>query len=142
MPIRSRMTHRAIVERDLGTALDPYGARVPSIAPIYGGAALGLNWGTHPLHWGAHRLEWGSTLSSALPCYVQPKMERTVTSEGKFIAVTMLRIWAPKDADLQNEDTVIEVADLRGSVIYEGKLRVTALVKRETHLDGMLERYQ
>ena len=31
MGIRQRMTHRAIVERDGGTTLDPYGAHIPSI---------------------------------------------------------------------------------------------------------------
>ena len=141
MGIRQRMTHRAIVERDGGTTLDPYGAHIPSLNPTYGGEPIGLNWGVHPLNWGVHRLEWGSSLGSALPCYVQSQRERTVTAEGKIVAVTMLTIWAPMDADLRNEDIVIEVTNLQGNVLYEGKRRVTALIARETHLEGMLEYY-
>ena len=64
-----------------------------------------------------------------------------MTAEGKLIAITMLTIWAPRDADLRNEDIVIEVANLQGNILYEGKRRVTALIARETHLEGMLEYY-
>ena len=132
---------RAIVERDMGTEEDPYGAYVPNVSPVHGAEPLGLDWVDSPLNWGTHRLEWGSSLSSALPCYVQPRNERTVTDDGKFIAITVLNIWAPVDADLANEDIVVEVANLAGKVLYDGKHRVKALIRRETHLDGILEAY-
>ena len=141
MSIRSRMTMRATVERDVGTTEDPYGSHEPNISIIHGGAPLDVTWESHPLSWGLHEIEWGSSITGSLPCYVQPRTERTVTREGKFIAVTMLGIWAPVDADLENEDVVTSVKNLAGTTLYDGKRRVTALIRRETHLDGILEYY-
>lgn len=113
MSIRSRMIHRATVTRNVGTTEDPYGAHVPSIEQVH----------------------------EALPCYIQPRTERTVTGEGKFIAVTMLDIWAARDADLANEDIITQIVNLAGNALFDGKRRVTALVNRETHKSGFLEGY-
>ena len=133
---------RATVQRNEATALDPYGALQVAVEPVHGASQLALLWGVHPLHWSTHPLEWGTSFGDALPCYVQTRMDRTVTSEGKFIAVESLRMWVPKDANLQREDVVTSVANLAGHVLYEGNLRVTALITRETHKEAMLEFYE
>ena len=81
------------------------------------------------------------TVGGPLPCYVQPSRQKTVTSDGRFLSVSMFSIWAARDADLANEDTVSGITDLAGNVLFSGKHRVTSLIKREGHLDGILERY-
>ena len=114
MSIRGRMTMRAAISRNVGTgASDPYGQPVRSSAEV----------------------------SSILPCYIQPASERTLTNEGKFLSVTMLRGWFPPESGVENEDVVTEVRDRAGRVLHEGRRRVISLVKRETHLDAILEEY-
>ena len=81
------------------------------------------------------------TVGGPLPCYVQPSRQKTVTSDGRFLSVTMFSIWTARDADLANEDTVSGITDRAGNVLFEGKHRVTSLISREGHLDGILESY-
>ena len=55
--------------------------------------------------------------------------------------MSMFSIWTARDADLVNEDNVNDITDLAGNVLFSGKHRVTSLISRESHLDGILESY-
>ena len=111
--MRTAMRHRAYVSRNVDGARDPYGAYVP---------AKGDD-------------------SVTLPCYWQEQVARTSTSSGKLLAVRDDLLIVPRGADLQEEDTITRVEDLAGQVLLAGKRRVTAVVKRETHIEAVLEGY-
>ena len=113
MGIRQRMRHRATVERDVGTTVDPEGGHVPEWVQIHG----------------------------SLPCYVQPKSAQTLTQEGKFLSVRLWCLWAPLGADIREEDRVTQVTDLNGSIRIDDTLRVMPPLERETHLEMVLEEY-
>ena len=116
MPARNRMVHRAAVSR--AGESDPFDtfAAPPDDVDVYGAAAL-------------------------LPCYVQPKMERTLAETGRFFAHATYRMLAPLGSNLQEEDRITEVVNKRGIVLFEDVLRVAALVKREGQLEAVLESY-
>jgi len=111
--IRTRLTMRASVHRDVGTARDPYGSVAPSEAQS----------------------------AAPLSCYIQPRTESTISTDGKFLSATALRLWAARDANLENEDIVADVTDRAGRVLYDGRYRIVSLVRRETHAEAMLEAY-
>ena len=78
---------------------------------------------------------------TSFPCFVQPRMERTITGDGKIITVTTATLWAPLDADLNTEDVVTEVANRAGRTIDTSRRRVVGIIRRETHLEAALEAY-
>ena len=110
---RSVMKHRATVERDTGTARDPFNSRVPAFEQVH----------------------------NDLACYVQARMERTVADNDKFVAIADWLMLAPMDADLKEEDVVTKVTNRRGKVLFENRLRITGLVSLETHQEAALEQY-
>ena len=114
MSIRSLMKYRATIERDTGTQTDPFGGVTPSMTTVHDGD---------------------------LPCYVQSRRESTVADGEKFVAVVTHSLWAPLGADLQEEDVLTSVVDLRGNVVFPDRLRMLAPVRRETHLEFNLEAY-
>ena len=114
MMARTKMRHRATVRRNISGETDAYGARTRTI---------------------------GESGLTPLPCYFQPRMARTSTSDGKLIAVSDAMIFAPADSDLQEEDIVIRVTDRRGAVLSDTNHRVTAVVRRETHIEAVAEQY-
>jgi len=113
MSIATRMTMRASIVRRLATERDPYGGAVPADVRQ-----------TH-----------------SLPCYLQPRRESTLSGDGKIIAAEVFTMWAPQHADLANEDLVLDITDRAGRVLFPGRHRVVSLVRRETHLELLLERY-
>lgn len=113
MSIRSKMVHRAAVERDVGTSTDSLNQLSPDRQQI----------------------------NAALPCYVQTKMERIIADGNKFMALATYTMWAPLDADLKEEDVITRVVNRRGQEIFGNRLRVKPVVRRETHLEAVLEEY-
>ena len=113
MPIRSRMTHRAVVERDTSTARDPWGGPVPAPTIIH----------------------------EAMPCYVQARSESTTSGEGTFLSKATHMMWAPLGTDLAEEDILVRVLNRRGHEVFPNCRRMVGLLTRETHLEGYLEEY-
>ena len=113
MGIQNVLRMRATLRRDVGTEVDPYGGRTIDV----------------------------QELSPPLRCYVQPKVDRTITDSAKVIAITTFSIWAARNADIRNEDEVTTVVDLRGVELFKGLFRVTSLIRRENHTAGILERF-
>ena len=88
MSARSRMTMRASTERQVlsGNApySNPYGAPTTALAPIYADPIpAALTWGDNALTWGDNALKWGGGADGLLPCYVQAKVERSITDDRK-----------------------------------------------------------
>ena len=113
MSIQHLLRMRATVRRNVATGENPYGGIITQIQDI----------------------------SPPLKCYCQAKREITITDDGKLIAVTTLAIWTAREANVQNEDTFDGVRDLRGVTVFPGIFRVTSLVRRENHAEGILEQY-
>ena len=112
--IRVAMTHRAQVSRNIGTERDPYGARIA---------------------------ESGESGLSPLACLLQERMARTVTSDGKLLAVRDMKLFFPRDADLAEEDTITDVRDLSGRAVSDSRLRVTSVVRYLSHGEAIVEAY-
>lgn len=114
MGIQNVLRMRATLRRDVGTEVDPYGGRTIDV----------------------------QELSPPLRCYVQPKVDRTITDSAKVIAITTFSIWAARNADIRNEDVITAIKDVKGGEIFpDAKYRVTSLVRRENHAEGILEQY-
>lgn len=141
MSVRSRMKHRAAVQRQASTGEDPFGGPTLSTDEVYGGAPDVLHWGNAPLAWGNSQLEWGGGTDTLLHCYLQPRIERTSARDGTFFATATFLLLAPIGADLQKEDRIPEVTNRRGIVLNEDGLRVVVLLRRENHLEALLESY-
>ena len=114
MGARARMTMRCATERDTASADDdPYGAPVTTL--------------TQPL--------------TSAPCYWQSRAERFVADGDKMVAVATHTMLLPLGADIHENDRVTSVRDREGKTLKDTKLRVMAVVRRESHLETMLEEY-
>lgn len=126
MPARDRMTMRAVVHRqavattDFTAGTDPFGVPIDPYGVPTTEAQL---------------------LHSAMPCYVQPTIERTIADGEKVLAVATYLMLAPLGTDLTQEDRITEVSNGANRNLFGRPLRITALVRRETHLEGSLEEY-
>ena len=78
---------------------------------------------------------------ASFACFVQPRTERTITGDGKLVVFATAVLWAPLDSDLSPEDVVTEVTNRAGRVIDSTRRRVVGIVRRETHIEAMLEAY-
>ena len=113
MGIQTVLRMRATLRRDVGTQVNPFGGHIPDV----------------------------QELPQTLRCYVQAKVDKTVTDAGRFFAITTFSIWAARNANLRNGDEVTTVADLRGVELFKGNFRVASLIQREDHAAGILERF-
>lgn len=117
---RSRMTHRALVQRDTGTAVNRYNQRQPDA------------WTTH--------LE-------ALPCFfytspITPPEGEDVQVERTAV-VERLRLLVPRDADVTERDRIATVTDRIGNAVYDSPLNIrSVLPRRRTHKELVLESVQ
>lgn len=142
MSVRSRMTMRATTERNVVTGYDIYGSPITALQEVYSNRdSVALHWGDHALTWGDHPLEWGGGTDGLLPCYVQASVERSITDDERLLIFTTYLLLVPKGADLLEEDVITQVDTRRGNIIFDSRLRLTTLVRRETHLEGVLEQY-
>jgi len=108
------MTHRCSTERDEpGTVRD--GFNHPVTAPV--------------------------AVLSDHPCYWQSSSERFIADGQKVASVAAHMLLLPLDTDIKEQDRVTSIQDRRGRTLKGGKLRVLPLVRRETHLEAMLEEY-
>ena len=111
------MTMRCATERDTASAdTDPYGAPVTTVTTL-----------TQPL--------------TSAPCYWQSRAERFVADGDKVVAVATHMLLLPLGADIRENDRVTSVRDREGKTLKDTKLRVMAVVRREDHLETMLEEY-
>ena len=117
MSIRTRLIHRATVERDSGVARDPLGGRIPDRRLLLGG-------------------------SGALPCLVQPRTDVSIKDGEKVINKGVYVMWAARDADLKVGDIITKVANLREEVLFPEGREVKDIVRRRDHLEAHLEEYR
>ena len=59
----------------------------------------------------------------------------------KMVAVATHTMLLPLGADIHENDRVTSVRDREGKTLKDTKLRVMAVVRRESHLETMLEEY-
>lgn len=114
MTARSRMTHRALIERDGATGSDPYNAaNVPS-------------WATH---------------IASLSCwfYVPRGRQPQVTTDAATVTLEQPRLLAPKGTDIAEGDRINGIVDRLGASVYSGILNITSVVPKPTHLELVCE---
>ena len=114
MSARSKMSHRVTTERDTaGTQRDAFNQPVTHL--------------TSPL--------------SKHPCYWQVRTEQFAADGDKLTAIASHLMLLPLKTDIQEQDRVTSVAERRGKSLKDTKLRVVAVVRREDHIQAMLEEY-
>ena len=126
MSIRTKMIHRASVTRNIVATTDSTSGTDPFGGPI------------NPFNIPTRELE---PLHTALPCYVQVKMERRNVGADRLVSVAAYLMLVPLGSDLAQMDIVTRVVNLRGDSLFDFKLRVIDLIRRESHLEAMLEEY-
>ena len=113
MTARTRMTMRADTERDVqGTALDRNRKLVTTNTRIH----------------------------TDLACYTWPSTERLITSDNRVLTLAVHQMITPVDADLVELDRVLAVRNRRGRSLYSA-MKITSVLRRETHLELTLEEY-
>ncbi|MGH7393633.1 MAG: hypothetical protein ACREM3_29890 [Candidatus Rokuibacteriota bacterium] len=118
MATRSRMTRRAVIERDVATGSNPYGnAPTPNWQP----------------------------LAAPVPCYVWSRVRRAVVSNNApgqpgVVLVEDLRALFPAGADVQEGDQVTNVTDRLGNIVWPGPILIEALQPRPDHVEAQLRR--
>jgi len=110
--IRSRMTMRAVIERNQASA-DAYGHPGPP------------NW---------------QIIAPAVPCYVWLRQAGTVVGAERTVTVDAPTMVVPLDTDITAADRVRNVADRLGKELF-GMLHVDAVLKRRDHLEVRLNEY-
>lgn len=114
------MTHRALVQRDTGTAVNRYNQRQPDA------------WTTH---------------LAAMPCFFYTSPSRTQVGEAVVVertaVIEQLRMLVPLDADVTERDRIASVTDREGNAIYTTPLNIRSVIqKRRTHRELVLESVQ
>lgn len=74
------------------------------------------------------------------PCYWQSQSARFV-AQDKLAAVSTHLILLPLDSDIREQDIITAITDRRGRSIHDKRLRVTAMVPRENHIECIAEEY-
>lgn len=113
MTSRSRMTQRALVERN-----------TPGASDDSGNPGAGA-WATH---------------IAALPCWLYGSTEKEAVSAETTAVITDLRLMVPLTADVTEQDRVSGVKDRRGSVIEAGLLHIDTVLRKRTHLELSMTR--
>lgn len=116
MTARTGMAMRAKVSRQSSADKDPYGT-----------VAAESNFFEH-----------------TVPCHVGPSsiQPRRLGDDGKIIGVNSYIMWAERNADIKAEDTVKEIRNLRGDVVFGGLFRVVGPPRlQDDHMEAFLEEY-
>ena len=110
------MTHRALVERDLGTARDGYGAKS---APT-----------------------WSSHLASMVCFFYREGRSDSEEAERSRGTVhhDMLRMLVPLGTDILESDRINGVTERDGTVIEAGAMNITSVLHSHTHLELRVEK--
>lgn len=108
MTARSRMTQRALVERNTPGATDDSGNP------------------TAPGTWATH--------IAALACWLYGSTEKEAITEEKTAVITDLRLMVPLSADVTEQDRVAGITDRRGTVIESGLLHIDTVLRKRSHL--------
>ena len=106
MTARSRMTHRALVERGTSPGVDDYDNPQPA------------EWATH---------------IAALPCFLYGSTEREAVTDERTAVVSDLKLMVPLSADVTEQDRINQIVDRRGTVIEPGTLHVEEVLYRRSH---------
>jgi hypothetical protein len=111
--IRSRMTHRCLIERNSLPGLDGYGnARPPTWA----------------------------TLLSAQPCYYYQPSVRSAEQQGeRNVKVYAQQLLLPLGVDVTEADRINGVVDRLGRSVAAGPFNIVAIVRKPDHLLLSLE---
>ncbi len=112
MSARSRMTMRAVIERNTATAEDTYGHPV---TPVFE----------------AH---------ATIPCWIWSRQRREVVDGSKTAVIEDLRVMFPLGADVQAGDKITSITDRRGAEIMAGEFMIEPVQRKLNHLEAALER--
>lgn len=113
MTARSRMTQRALVERQSSPGTDDYGNPLPG------------TWATH---------------IAALACWLYGSTEREAVTEETTAVVTDLKLMVPLGANISEQDRINRITDRRGTVIEPAMLGIETILRKRTHLQLTLSR--
>ncbi|PYE86909.1 hypothetical protein [Phyllobacterium leguminum] len=112
-PVNRRLTHRALVERNVAVTDDPWGNPVP---PDF-----------QPL--------------GTFKCFFWSKQSREAVDGDKTAMIEDLRALFALDADLREDDEISAITDARGNALVAGRVRVDGPVQyKHTHMEAALKR--
>lgn len=111
--IGSRLTMRAIVQRNTAEGKDAWGQPVAAV--------------------------WSTV--ATLNCFAWSSQSRELVDGDKSAMLEDLRIMVKLGADLHEDDELTAITDRRGNVIVPGRLKVDGPVQRKhTHQEAALKR--
>lgn len=113
--VRSRMTHRALVERDNAASPDAYGGKGPP------------EWETH---------------IAALPCFFylgQTSQSEELEQPRGIVVHQELRMIFPSGSDVTERDRINGISDRQGGAIKSGYLNIASITPHHNHLEARLE---
>ena len=112
MSARQRMTMRASLSRNATTALNAYNTE--DVADF--------------------------AAESVIPCYAWNQSRAFRAPDDKVVIVEALMALVPKDADINEQDEISQIADRTGTVLFAGTLRVDTIERYPTHYELTLTR--
>lgn len=106
------MTMRAVVRRNAATGTDAHGHPV---APSYA----------------AH---------ATIPCRVWSRSRSAIEDGDKAVTVEILRAIFPLDADVREDDQIVNVNNRLGTTLFAGPLDIRTLQRMDNHQAAVLRR--
>lgn len=108
MGARQLMTQRALVERSTSPGTDDSGNELPA--------------------------SWSSHIES-MPCFLYQSTEGETESRSTTSVTSVLKLLAPKSADVTESDRINGVTDRRGQTVFEGLLDIDQVLLKKDHLE-------
>ncbi len=120
---------RATLERNKASGIDDYGNPLPSSWQLQSGAELGV-------------IELGSVAlfgSVILHCWVYNDGKRLVVDGDKTVTVEALKIALPLGIDVTNSDSITEIKNRKGAILYPGNFSINEIKRVHNHLEANLK---
>lgn len=109
-----RMTHRATVENKTSSGTDALGHNVPE---TYGSPDV-------------------------VSCFAWSTARKEHIGADKIGTLEDIRMIVPIGTAIVESDRVTQILDRRGRTVYGGPLRVEAVIRRQTHVEVVLDKVQ
>ena len=111
MSARSKMTMRALVERDTATGVDDFG----------------------------HPVKPAFTVHGTFPCWAWSRQRRDVIDGSKSALVEDFRMLIPITADVLPGDEISSITNRRGVELFAGRVKIETVQQKHDHQEAGLE---
>lgn len=111
MSARSKMTMRAVVERDTSSGDDDFG----------------------------HPVKPDFTAHGTFPCWAWSSSDREVVDGDKSALIESFRAMFPKGADVKEGDEIVNITNRRAVILFPGRFQIETMQFKHDHLEADLE---